>query len=198
MPGSRPVVLGGTGLGAVAELARRRKAGWAALAEIFAAPTPAWVADAREGRVRQRWEDAVGWRTGELEGFGPPLLVLGSFERSSRRRELDHDIATLHDAFDSLAEIGSFGAALAACELLHRLCADEAVAWSAGQLPKARALRVHQHDELNSDAGEALGAGCALMLAAQPRQPYLALTQVGRLWVDRERGGSSFVNETQR
>lgn len=197
MPGSRPVALGGTGLSAIAELARRRSTGWAALAETFAAPTPAWVAAVREGRVRQSWEDAVGWRTGELEGFGPPLLVLGSFERSSRRRELDHDIATLSEAFDA-SDDGSFDAALAACELLHRLCSDEASAWSAGQLPKARALRVHQHDELHADAGEALGAGCAAMLATQPRQPYLALTQVGRLWVDRERGGSSFVNEPQR
>lgn len=194
MSGSRPVEIRKTGLAAVAELARRRSDGWSALTPLFQTPTRDWVGQLRDGTVRQRWEDAVGWRSGELAGYGPPLISLGAFERSSRRRDLDHDLATLTTTFDRITnDCGDLEDAAVACDLLYRLCADEAVAWSAGNLPRARGLRVHQHEELGAEAGIALREGCATILAAAPRQPYLALAQVGKQWVDGECRGSGFV-----
>ena len=190
--GSRPVALGGTGLAAVAELGRRRSHGRDTLGHLFRPPTLDWVAQVRDGLVRQRLEEAVGWRTGELQSFGPPLLMLGAFERSGRRRTREQDLTMMVTAFTTMAEVAPFDEAQSACELLHRLCADESTAWSAGDLPRARALRVHQHEELAAGAGGALDQACVAVLESTPRQPYAALAQVAQLWLDRERGGSSF------
>lgn len=183
----------GTGFEAVSEIARRRAQGWTTFADGFTSPSVEWVVELRSGVVRQRLEGAIGWRAGELSDFGAPILILGAFERSSRRRDLAADVERLTAAFGELATIASFEAAGGACELLARLCADEAVAWASGQLAKARALRLHQSQELRGEAGEMLIAAAAEIVQRKPRQPYLALGQLSHLWVDRERAGSSFA-----
>jgi len=183
----------GTGMAAVAEISRRRADGWEAFADVFTFPTPSWVDELRGGAVRQRLELAIGWREGELTDFGPPILTLGAFERSSRRRTADLDLERLTAAFGPLSTIGLFEEAGAACQLMNRLGRDEAVSWSAGRVPRARELRLRQSHELRGEAGDALTAACAEMVDNRPRQPYLSLSQLCGLWVDRERSGSTFA-----
>jgi len=184
----------GKGFDAVSEIARRRAQGWNTFARAFSAPSLDWVAELRGGLVRKCLELAIGWREGELSDFGAPILTLGAFERSSRRRALELDFDRLTTAFGELATVASLEAAGGACELLHRLCAEEAVAWESGVLRRARDLRLRQSQELRGDVGQVLSVVCAELVDRNPRQPYLALGQLGRVWVERERAGSSFAS----
>lgn len=193
IPSTPPV---GSGLDAVCDIARRRALGWAMFGQMFTAPTHTWVDDLRSGAVRRRLEAAIGWRAGELEDFGPPMLVVGAYERSARRRTREDDLERLAAAFVGLADADILDAAQGACELLHQLGEDEVVAWSSGRLPRARELRVHQDRELRGEAGDRLELACAVVVDGVPREPYLSLGRLCRLWVDRERSGSSFADNS--
>lgn len=196
MPGIPAAPPAGSGLDAVADIARRRAEGWAVFGHLFAAPTTQWAIDLRGGDVRRRLEAAIGWRDGELQDFGPPMLVLGAYERSARRRTLELDLQRLTDAFATMADADVLTAANGACELLHVLATDESVAWSATRLPRARELRIHQDRELRGEAGDCLRQACEAVIEGLPREPYVALGRVCGLWVDRERSGSSFAEGT--
>ena len=193
MLGSPAVPPFGTGLDAVADIARRRAQGWMTFGQIFTTPTSAWVGEARSGEVRQRLEAAVGWRSGELQDYGPAMLTLGAFDRAARRRSVEWDVRWLTTAFTEMADRDDLEAAHGGCELLHQLCADESMAWTSGSLPRARRLRVRQDQELHGEAGDMLHRACAVIIDGA-RQPYQALGQLCRLWVDTERAGSSFAD----
>ncbi len=193
IPATPPI---GAGFDAVSEIARRRAQGWFTFARVFGPPSPGWVADLRGGLVRQYLETAIGWRKGELSEFGTPILTLGVFERSSRRRTVELDCDRLTTAFGELAPVACFEAAANACELLHRLCIDEAAAWASEALLEARDLRLRQSRELRGELGEMLNVACTELVARKPRQPYLALGQLAGVWVERERAGSSFAGGT--
>jgi hypothetical protein len=184
----------GTGFAAVAEIARRRAQGWLTFGPMFSAPTPDWVVELRSGAVRQHLEVAVGWRTGEVADFGPSMLTLGVFDRAARRRTVEQDLESLTAAYATLADTDMLDAAHGACELLHQLSADESMAWSSGNLPRARELRVHQDRELRGDAGDRLQQASAAILGGTAGPPYLALAQLCELWVGMERAGSSFAD----
>lgn len=164
---------------------------------MFAAPTTGWIVDIREGAVRARLERAIGWRTGELKDFGSPMLVLGAFERSARRRTVEGDLRNLTAAFGSMADEDVLAAAAGAGELLRVLGSDESVAWATGRLPRARDLRVRQDAELKGDAGASVRQACNEIVGTTSNGVYLALGQLCRLWLDREVAGSSFVDAAQ-
>jgi hypothetical protein len=130
VPGTPGVPPSGTGFSAVADIARRRAQGWLTFAQLFTAPTPAWVLELRSGAVRQRLEAAVGWRTGEVADFGPSLLTLGVYDRGAGRRTVAHDFRSLTSAYAEVADTDMLDAARGACELLQQLSTDESMAWS--------------------------------------------------------------------
>jgi hypothetical protein len=194
--GSPAVPPSGTGFDAVADIARRRAQGWLTFGQMFTAPTPAWVVELRSGAVRERLEVAVGWRSGELQGFGPLMLTFGVFDRAARRRTVEQDLQLLTTAHAEFIDADVLDAAHAACELLHQLSADESAAWSSGSLPRARELRVQQDRELRGEAGDTLQQACAAILDGTSQQPYVALGQLCQLWVGTERAGSSPADES--
>jgi hypothetical protein len=193
VPGTPDIPASGAGFAAVADIARRRAQGWLTFGQMFTAPTPAWVVELRSGAVRQRLQDAVGWRTGEVADFGPSMLTLGVYDRAAHRRTVAHDFKSLTAAYAELADADLLDAAHGACELLRQLSADESMAWSSGSLPRARELRVHQDRELRGATGDRLQQTCAAILGGTPRPPYAALGQLCQLWVAMERAGSSFA-----
>jgi hypothetical protein len=183
----------GTGFAAVADIARRRAQGWLTFGQLFAAPTPEWVSELRSGAVRERLESAVGWRSGELDDFGPSMLTLGAFDRGARRRAVEQDLELLTVAHAELATAQMLDSAHGACDLLRQLSADEAAGWSTGNLPAARELRVHQDRALRGEAGDVLQQACATILGGAPRPPYAAFVALCQVWVGKERAGSSIA-----
>lgn len=180
----------GSGLGAVAEVARRRQIGWRVLGDTFGAPTPDWIQQLRDGRTHADLESAISWRDGQLTQFVRPMIALATFTRVSRRRTQEHDQQMLSAEFARLEANNrdAYEQAAGLCELMTGLCHDEAAAWARSDARRGRDLRAYQSQLLPKADASVFAQASNAMIAVEPREPYLALAQLSVEWFTVEIG----------
>lgn len=174
----------GTGIEAIARLARVRAVGFGAAARVVEPLTPATREWVDSGRAFEDFEAALGWRQGEEAALAAPLAGLGAWARAGGRRA---DAGRFAWVKADLAWGSSSNLALAT--LLRDLegrTIREAEAWAAGGggLAEARAIReataallVSRLDSLDS-----------AFAASEAPAPLSSLLRLGRLVVRAESG----------
>lgn len=180
----------GSGLDAVAEVARRRLTGWGVLGCVFTAPTLDWTQRLRDGRTHADLLSAVSWRDGQLTAFVRPMIALATYARVSRRRTEEDDLQRLSAEFIRLEQVdeAAFEQAAALCELMKGLCRDEAAAWSRSDARRGRDLRAYQSRLLASQDARGFAETSSALIAGEPREPYLALAMLCAQWFTVEVG----------
>lgn len=170
----------------VAQAAAGRGAGWLAIAEVLATPSPALVGRLRDGSLAELWTQSAAWLGEDQHMLTAELMSLGVFSRSAERRSADQDLADF--VADHELVVGNQSQLIGLITELAGQCTAESVAWTSGDMAGGKVLRAEQEVFTEAHIAPVLTELCVGIVAGAQRNIWRTLAKLMLAYLSADTG----------